>query len=99
MRSGGDTQGKKLRTWRAGRSDLSLHLLTVFSLAVAFVCLAASLLVVTNLAAIRDRWSRAGRATVYLRDGTSDAEAADLLRALESTAFVKKVRLVTSMEA
>lgn len=99
MRSGGDPQGKKLRTWRAGRSDLSLHLLTVFSLAVAFVCLAASLLVVTNLAAIRDRWSRAGRATVYLRDGTSDSEAADLLRALESTAFVKKVRLVTSMEA
>jgi len=99
MRSGGDAQGKKLRTWRAGRSDLSLHLLTVFSLAVAFVCLAASLLVVTNLAAVRDRWSRAGRATVYLRDGTSDAEATDLLRALETTAFVKKVRLVTSMEA
>lgn len=99
MRSGGDSQNKKLRTWRAGRSDLRLHLLTVFSLAVAFVCLAASLLVVTNLAAVRDRWSRAGRATVYLRDGTSDAEASDLLRALESTAFVKKVRLVSSMEA
>jgi hypothetical protein len=35
----------------------------VFSLAVAFVCLAASLLVVTNVEAVRDRWSRAGRAT------------------------------------
>ncbi|MEZ4299687.1 MAG: permease-like cell division protein FtsX [Polyangiaceae bacterium] len=90
---------KKLRTWRAGRSDLRLHLLTVFSLAVAFVCLAASLLVVTNLAALRDRWSRAGRATVYLRDGTSDAEAADVARALEATPFVKKVRLVTAIEA
>ena len=98
-RSGVESHGKKLRTWRAGRSDLRLHLLTVFSLAVAFVCLAASLLVVTNLAALRDRWSRAGRATVYLRDGTSDAEAADVARALESTAFVKKVRLVTSIEA
>lgn len=99
MRGGVDSHGRKLRTWRAGRSDLRLHLLTVFSLAVAFVCLAASLLVVTNLAALRDRWSRAGRATVYLRDGTSDAEAADVARALESTPFVKKVRLVTSLEA
>src|SRR6185436_3960676 len=96
---GVEAQGKKLRTWRAGRSDLRLHLLTVFSLAVAFVCLAASLLVVTNLAALRDRWSRAGRATVYLRDGTSDTEAQDVARALESVPFVKKVRLVTSMEA
>jgi cell division transport system permease protein len=96
---GADSQARKLRTWRAGRSDLRLHVLTVFSLAVAFVCLAASLLVVTNLAALRDRWSRAGRATVYLRDGTSDAEAQDLVRALETTPFVKKVRLVTSIEA
>src|SRR5262245_2857772 len=96
---GAESQTRKLRTWRAGRSDLRLHLLTVFSLAVAFVCLAASLLVVTNLAALRDRWSRAGRATVYLRDGTSDAEAQDLVRALETTPFVKKVRLVTSIEA
>lgn len=94
-----DSQGKKLRTWRAGRSDMRLHLLTVFSLAVAFVCLAASLLVVTNLSALRDRWSRAGRATVYLRDNTSDAEAQDIVRALETTPFVKKVRLVTSIEA
>ena len=99
MRGGVESHGKKLRTWRAGRSDLRLHVLTVFSLAVAFVCLAASLLVVTNLAAVRDRWSRSGRATVYLRDGTSDAEAADVASALESTPFVKKVRLVTAIEA
>ena len=59
----------ELRTWRAGGAIVRLHLLSVFSLAVAFVCLAAALLVVTNLAAVRDRWSRAGRATVYLRDG------------------------------
>src|SRR5262245_65412202 len=94
-----DSQGRKLRTWRAGRSDIRLHLVTVCALAVAFVCLAASLLVVTNLAALRDRWSRAGRATVYLRDGTSEADANDVVRALEATPFVKKVRLVTSIEA
>jgi cell division transport system permease protein len=90
---------KQLRAWRPGRSDFRLHLLSVFSLAVAFICLAASLLVVTNLSAVRDRWSRAGRATIYLRDGASDAEIADLTKALGQTEGVKKVRLVTSVEA
>ncbi|HVY44421.1 MAG TPA: permease-like cell division protein FtsX, partial [Minicystis sp.] len=88
-----------VRTWRAGRSDLSLHLYSIFSLAVAFVCLAASLLVVTNLAAVRDRWSRAGRATVYLKDGASEQDVASLTQALEATPGVKKVRLVTNVEA
>jgi cell division transport system permease protein len=66
---------------------------------VAFVCLAAALLVVTNIAAVRDRWSRAGRATIYLRDGAGDAEITALTAALESTTGVKKVRHVTSVEA
>ena len=86
-------------TWRAGRSSLRVHALSIFSLAVAFVCLAASLLVVTNLAAVRDRWSRAGRATIYLRDGTTEAQVADLTRALEATEGVKRVRMVTSADA
>jgi cell division transport system permease protein len=89
----------RLGAWRAGRSDWRVHVLSVFSLAVAFVCLAASLLVVTNLAAVRDRWSRAGRATVYLRDGASEAEIGSLSKALEATEGVKRVRLVTSQEA
>src|ERR1700688_2408512 len=87
------------RTWRAGRGSARLHVLSIFSLAVAFICLASALLVVTNIAAVRDRWSRAGRATVYLRDGASEAETNALTAALESTAGVKKVRLVTAMEA
>lgn len=90
---------RSIRAWRAGRSDWRLQVLSVFSLAVAFVCLAASLLVVTNLAAVRDRWSRAGRATVYLRDGASDEEIVSITRALEGTEGVKRVRLVTSVEA
>lgn len=88
-----------MRTWRAGRSDLRLHVYSIFSLAVAFVCLASSLLVVTNLAAVRDRWSRAGRATVYIRDGATEAEIQTITQALESTHGVKKVRLVTAVEA
>jgi cell division transport system permease protein len=92
-------RNRGLRTWRAGRSDLRLHLLSIFSLSVAFVCLAAALLVVTNLAAVRDRWSRAGRATVYLREGAAEAEIGSITTALESTPGVKRVRLVTSVEA
>ncbi|WP_437305565.1 cell division protein FtsX [Sorangium sp. So ce388] len=94
-----DDRRRWVRTWRAGRSDWRLQALSIFSLAVAFICLASALLVVTNLVAVRDRWSRAGRATIYLRDSATEAEAAELTRALEGTEGVKKVRLVTSAEA
>jgi cell division transport system permease protein len=99
MRTSEQEERRWLRTWRAGRSDWRLQALSIFSLAVAFVCLASALLVVTNLVAVRDRWSRAGRATVYLRDNATDAEIADLTRALEGTAGVNKVRHITSAEA
>lgn len=93
-----DRQGP-FRTWRAGRSDFRLHVLSVFSLCVAFVCLAASTLVVTNIAAVRDRWSRSGRATVYLRDSAGDTDVDELTRALEATPGVKRVRHVSNVEA
>lgn len=96
---GGDSGGRRLRTWRAGRSDLRLHLQSVFSLSVAFVCLAASLLVVSNIEAVRDRWSRAGRATIYLRDGASEAEVATLTSALTGTPGVTRVHVISSAEA
>lgn len=83
-----------LGTWRAGRSNWRLQALSIFSLSVAFICLASSLLVVTNLSSVRDRWSRAGRATVYLRDGVSDADTKALIRALEGTDGVSEVRFV-----
>lgn len=95
----GDEMTARGRTWRAGRGAVRLHLLSIFSLAVAFVCLASALLVVTNIAAVRDRWSRAGRATIYLRDSVGEADVTALTTALESTPGVKKVRHVTSLEA
>lgn len=91
--------GLRLRTWRAGRSDWRVQALSIFSLSVAFVCLASALLVVTNLAAVRDRWSRAGRATVYLVDDAAEGDVAALKRALEATGGVTRVRHVTSAEA
>lgn len=93
-----DRQGG-LRAWRAGKSDFRLQLLSVLSLSVAFVCLAAALLIVTNIAVVRDRWSKAGRATVYLRDGVEEATVIELAKALEATPGVKRVRHVTSVEA
>ncbi len=53
-----------LREWR-------LQALSVFSLAVAFVCLGAALLVLTNLRAIEERWAHAGRASIYLKDNAA----------------------------
>lgn len=99
MASSDDGWRPRSGAWRAGRSDWRVQVLSVFSLAVAFVCLAASLLIVTNLAAVRDRWSRAGRATVYLREGATDSETTALSKALEATEGVKRVRLVSSQEA
>ena len=84
-----------LGTWRAGRSNWRLQALSVFSLAVAFVCLASALLVVTNLASVRDRWSRAGRATVYLRDDADEAQVQELLAALKGTSGVSAARFVS----
>ncbi len=84
-----------LGTWRAGRSNWRLQALSVFSLAVAFVCLATALLVVTNLASVRDRWSRAGRATVYLRDSASEQDTQELVRALKETPGVTGTRFVS----
>jgi cell division transport system permease protein len=89
----------RLGAWRAGRSSYRLHVLTVFSLSVAFITLAASLLVVTNIDAVRERWSRAGRATIYLKDAARDAEVAGLMDALQATHGISKVRRVTSEEA
>lgn len=86
-------------TWRAGRSDWRLQVLTVFSLSVAFICLASTLLVLTNVEALRDRWSRAGRATVYLKDNAKEADVGALMGALEKTGGVSKVRRITSEEA
>ena len=87
------------RTWRSGRGELKLYLLSVFSLAVAFVCLAAALLVVVNLRAIQERWERAGRASIYLRDDVSEPQLMALRNALEHTPGVTRARYVSSQDA
>jgi cell division transport system permease protein len=81
-----------MREWR-------LHALSVFSLAVAFVCLGAALLVVTNLHAAETRWSRAGRASVYLKDTASQEDVEALKDALLRVPGVTAVHYMSSGEA
>src|SRR5208282_1939138 len=81
-----------LREWR-------LHALSVFSLAVAFVCLGAALLVLTNLHAIEERWSHAGRASIYLKDSATQQDVDAFKAALASVPGVTQVRYVSSGQA
>jgi cell division transport system permease protein len=81
-----------LREWR-------LFLLSIFSLAVAFVCLGSALLVVVNLRAVEQRWARAGRASIYLEDNAPQADVDAVMAALEKVPGVAKVRYVSSGQA
>lgn len=80
------------REWR-------LHALSIFSLAVAFVCLGAALLVVTNLHSLEERWEHAGRASVYLKDAASPEDVSALKDALSKVPGVLEVRYVSSGQA
>ncbi|HEX3598149.1 MAG TPA: permease-like cell division protein FtsX [Polyangiaceae bacterium] len=87
------------RAWRGGRSDWKLHVLSVFSVAVAFVCMAAALLVVVNVQSLRDAWARSGRASIYLKPETTRDAAAEIETALRAAAKVRTVRYVSSDDA
>jgi cell division transport system permease protein len=81
-----------LREWR-------LHALSIFSLAVAFVCLGAALLVVTNLKSIEDRWARAGRASIYLKENATQEEVESFKTALGKVPGVTNVHYVSAGQA
>lgn len=87
------------RAWRGGRGDWRLHLLSVFSVSVAFVCMAASLVVVENVESLCQTWAKAGRASVYLKTGTKREAAAEIEAALGSTDGVRAVRYVSPEDA
>ncbi len=87
------------RAWRATRADLRLHLLSVFSVAVAFVCLAAALLVVVNIEEVRARWESSGQASVYLRPDVKPEAVAQVQKALTKTEGVESVKFVSSTQA
>jgi cell division transport system permease protein len=86
------------RAWRGSKNDWRLHLLSVFSVAVAFVCLAASVLVVVNVHGVRTRWAESGRASVFLKPDASDEQVATIQKALRASEGVTEVRYVSSEE-
>jgi cell division transport system permease protein len=87
------------RAKRGLRREWRLHVLSIFSLSVAFVCLAAALLVVTNLQAIEARWSHAGRASIYLKDDATSSDVTLLKDALSKVPGITAVRYVSSGQA
>lgn len=87
------------RAFRGAKNDWRLHALSVFSVAVAFVCLAAALLLVVNVGKVRARWAESGRASVYLRKNATAEQVAVLERALKQSAGVTAVRVVSSEDA
>ena len=87
------------RAFRGAKNDWRLHALSVCSVAVAFVCLAAALLLVVNVGQIRARWAESGRASVYLRKNATAEQVALIERALKQSDGVTSVRVVSSEDA
>jgi cell division transport system permease protein len=87
------------RAFRGAKNDWRLHALSVFSVAVAFVCLAAALLLVVNVGQIRARWAESGRASVYLRKNATAEQVSAIEKALKASDGVTAVRVVSSEDA
>ncbi len=87
------------RALRGGRHDWQLQLSSVFSVGVAFICLASALLVVANVQTLRVRWSHTGRASVYLQPNADAADVDAIMKALQNTRGVLEVQHVTSEAA
>jgi cell division transport system permease protein len=87
------------RALRGGRNEWRLHALSVFSVAVAFVCLVATLLAVTNINRVEERWDKVGRISVFLRATAESREVGEIEKALRATAGISQVRYVSSEAA
>lgn len=87
------------RAYRGAKNDFRLHALGVFSVAVAFVCLGATLLAVWNVEQVRARWASLGRASVYLTEDATPEQKSAIERALAATDGVVSVRRISSEEA
>ena len=87
------------RAYRAALADLKLHLLSVFSVAVAFVCLASTLLLAVNIHSVRDKYSETARASVYLRPNVDVETVQTVRQALMAADGVSDVKYVSAEQA
>lgn len=83
------------RAWRAGKGDWRMHGVSALSSAVAFLCLAFSLLLWVNLEELHARWGVTDRLTAYLLENTTEARAMEVARVLRETEGVHKARYVS----
>lgn len=84
------------RAWRGGRSEWRMHAVSALSATVAFLCLSFALLIVVNLSRLEHRWASIGKLTAFVVDGTSEADAMQVSRALKASSGVAGVRYVSS---
>jgi cell division transport system permease protein len=87
------------RAKRGFRDDLRLHAVAVASLVIAFLCLGAALLSVTNLARIAERWGQSQHVSIYLKDTAKESDVAQLRLVLESLPEIVRVEHVSAAQA
>jgi cell division transport system permease protein len=87
------------RAARGTLNDWRIYALSVFSVAVAFVCLAMAALVVVNLRGIQSRWADMGHISVYLKPSATRERLTEIEVALKRTPGVTAVRYLSSDEA
>jgi cell division transport system permease protein len=87
------------RAKRGLREDPRLYLVAVSSLSVAFLCLSAALLGLTNLSDLAERWGRTHHMSVYLKDGAERADVDRLLSVLESLPALSRVEYLSPTQA
>lgn len=69
---------------------------TVLTLAVAFLCFCAFLLVATGLGGLVDRWAEDFHISVYLAEEVGDEDAGQIAATLEELAQVQRATVVTA---
>lgn len=87
------------RATRGMREEAGLHLVSISSLTIAFLCLGTALVAISNLGALADSWGRSARLSVFLRDGAEARSIDELTMALEGLPEVRSVRHVSAAEA
>ena len=85
------TSGYRRRPW--------LHIVSLFTLAAAFLSFAATLTVALNLNHLIGGWVGNSEMTVYLKDGTSSEEMTQLKDAVLAINGVQKVKITTREKA
>ena len=94
-----DLKSAIARAQRGFREEMRLYMVAVSSLSVAFLCLASALLAQANLSEVASRWGESSRMTVYLHDGASAEDIAQILVVLEGLQETSAVHHLTSTEA